>query len=268
MSKYKLVAVDLDGTLLNSQRQLSRRTIETIRRVQQRGVYVTFATGRMYRSALPFAQQLNIDVPLIAYQGALVKNLLTGEILSHHTIPLELAQQVMLYLQEADYHINLYLDDDLFVAESNAVAERYARNCLVDLNVVGDLLAFMDRPPTKILAIDSADRISQLERQLNQQYAADIMHLCTSKSNFLEISNPQATKGHALDMLAQMYNVHRHEVMVFGDSCNDLEMLDYAGWAVVMDNAQDDIKKNADYIAPSNDQDGVAVVLEKMILKD
>ena len=268
MSKYKLIAVDLDDTLLDSQRRISQRTIEAIRQVRKKGIHVTFATGRMFCSARPFAQQLNIDLPLITYQGALIKNVLSEEVLLHRTIPLDLAQQVITYLQQNNYHINLYIDDDLFVSESNPTGERYARNCRVDLNVVGDLLKFMDVSPTKILAIDSAERIAKLQRQLEKIYSTDVLHLCTSKPEFLEISNPEATKGHALAMLAKLFNVQREEVMAIGDSFNDIEMLEYAGMAVVMDNAHDDIKGLADYVAPSNDQDGVAEVLEKLVLKE
>lgn len=268
MSKYKLIAVDLDDTLLDSRRRISQRTIETIQRVQQRGIYVTFATGRMFCSAQPFAKQLNIDLPLITYQGALIKNVLSEEVLLHRTIPLDLARQLIKLLQQDNYHINLYIDDDLFVAQANELGERYARNCRVDLNVVGDLLAFMKVAPTKILAVDSPQRISKLQQQLEQIYTPDVLHICTSKPEFLELSHPEATKGHALAELAKLFNVRQQEIMAIGDSYNDIEMLEYAGLAVVMDNAHDDIKKFADYIAPSNDQDGVAEVLEKLVLKE
>ncbi|MEG6615121.1 Cof-type HAD-IIB family hydrolase [Peptococcaceae bacterium 1198_IL3148] len=267
MDKYKLIAIDMDDTLLNNRLEITERSLQAVRRVREKGIHVTLSTGRMFCSAYPYAMQLGIDLPLITYQGALVKNALSGEVLAHKTIPLELARQVVADVQKCGYHINVYTDDKLYVEKVTPVGLDYARICGVDLNPVGDLVAFLQQPPTKIVVISTESQIDDLKGIMEPIYR-DRLHVCKSKPTFLEFSHPKATKGYALAKLAELFNVQQHEVMAIGDSDNDVEMLEYAGMAVVMANARDHIKTLADYITDSNEEDGVAKVLEKLVLAD
>lgn len=267
MNKYKLIAVDMDDTLLDNKLRISERSIEAVRKVRASGINITLATGRMFCSVKPYAEQLGINLPLITYQGALVKNALSEEVLLHKAVPLNLARQVITSVKEYGYHINVYINDKLYVEKITPEGEHYSEICGIELNAVGDLLGFLQHPPTKVLIISSEEKIDQLQNDMKPIYGEQL-HITKSKPHFLEFSHPEATKGHALAMLANYFGVQREQVMAIGDGYNDVEMLEFAGMGVVVGNARDEIKALADYVAPSNEEEGVAEVLEKLVLKE
>jgi len=261
--KYRLIALDLDGTLLNSKLELTGRVREAVRRARRAGARVTIATGRMYRSVLPYAIKLGIDVPLITYQGALVKTV-SGEEMLYYPVPVELAKKVIRQVKEYGYHINIYLDDSLYVEQITEEGRRYAEMSKVPLHPVGDLLKFLDRDPTKVLVIAKEELLDKLSAELKPMFR-DTLHISKSRPHFLEFSHPRATKAYALSVMLAHYGLQREELLAVGDGYNDLEMLEYAGLGVVTGNARDEIKAVADYVAPSNDEDGVAEVIEKFV---
>ena len=267
VSGYKLIAVDMDDTLLNSKLEITPRSLEAVRRVQAMGIHITLATGRMFCSVKPYAEQLGINLPLITYQGALVKNALSGEVLLHRPVPLDLARQVLTRVKEYGYHVNLYVDDHLYVEKITPEAQNYAQICRVDVTAVGDLLEFLQVPPTKVLVIATEEKNDQMMAEMIPQFGSQL-HITKSKPQFLEFSHPKATKGDALAMLVDYFAVERQQVMAVGDGFNDVEMLQYAGTAVVVGNAREDIKALADYVAPSNDEDGVAIALEELVMNN
>ena len=264
---YRMLAIDLDDTLLNDKLQISQRNKEYIRRAKEAGVHVTLATGRMYCSALPYAQELNINLPLITYQGALVKEAGSGEVLLHRPVPLELAREAMAWVKKLGYHINLYMDDKLYVEKMTPEAETYMRISGITAHPVGDLVAFMQEAPTKVLFVGEVRELDQLELAMRQHFASSL-HICKSKPHFLEISHPEATKGHALDTLARRSGLTAEQVIAIGDAPNDLEMIEYAGLGAVMGNASPEVKEKANYVASSNEEDGVAQVIAKFIFQE
>lgn len=266
MPNYRMIAIDLDDTLLTKDLTISPRTKEYIRRAREAGVHVTLATGRMYQSALPYARELALNLPLITYQGALVKETVSGEELLHLPLPLDLAREVISRIAP-HFHTNVYVDDTLYVEKLTPEAVQYGRVCGVVPHPVGDLLKFLDRAPTKVLAVGKENELNILREQM-QRYFGSALHITKSKPHFLEFSHPLATKGHALDMLARRWGLRADQVIAIGDSDNDLEMLDYAGLGVVMGNARPEVQARADYITRSNDEDGVAEVIARFVLAE
>lgn len=263
---YRLVAIDLDDTLLNSSLNVGPRARAALARARARGVIVTLATGRMYASAAPIARELGFKGPLITYQGAWVRDVDTGETYIHRTVPNEFARSIIDDIRRRGFHINIYLDDRLYMAELTERGERYARLCRVDAHPVGNLLEFLgDNEPTKVLAIADERDIDALMAEMLPRYQG-VLHVTKSKPHFLEFSHPQATKGAALEWLAAHYGVPREAVMAIGDSYNDFDMLEFAGLGVVVGNAREEIKARADYVTASGEDDGVAEALEKFIL--
>ncbi|RYD07145.1 hypothetical protein N752_00755 [Desulforamulus aquiferis] len=130
---------------------------------------------------------------------------------------------------------------------------------------MGDLLKFLNQDPTKVLVVGDEALLDNLWREMAQHFG-ESLHITKSKPHFLELSHPQATKGHALDMLAKGWGLNREQVIAIGDSYNDLEMIEYAGLGVIMGNARQDVKDKADYVTNSNEEDGVAEVIKKFIL--
>ncbi len=262
MPEIKLIAVDLDDTLLSKELRLTDRVKAAVSRVRAAGIHFTISTGRMYSSAARFARKLEINIPMITYQGALIKNSLTGEVLLYRPLKLAYAREIIERVHRLGYHLNAYLDDRLLVERDTPEGRRYASIVGVEAGVVGDLTKFLDRDPTKILTISSESKIDNLCNELAPLYQGK-MHVSKSKPHFLEFSHLNATKGKALAYLAAYFGVGREQVMAVGDGYNDIEMLDYAGLGVAVANARHEIKKKADYVTLAPYGDGVVEALEK-----
>lgn len=264
MEKIKLVALDLDDTLLRTDLTISPRAKKAIKEAVEQGTLVTLATGRMYASALPYAQDLGLDLPLITYQGALVKYA-DGRVVHQQPLELKHAKALLKRLREYSFQINVYINDELYIEEESPELERYARVCKVPYHVVPNLVEAIKTEPSKILVIGDADKLDDLYKELTGDFR-DIVHITKSKSFFLEFAHPLATKGRALHSLATSLGFTAEEVMAVGDSQNDLDMIKYAGLGVAMGNAVPQIKELARYITCKNDDDGVAEAIEKFVL--
>lgn len=266
--KYKLLALDLDDTLLNEKSRISRRNIKAIRGIVEKGMMVTIATGRMFRSALPYARELEVDLPLITYHGALIKNAGSGEVLKHFPLPYDLALEILELGEKMDFHINFYFDDRLFVKEENENTKFYQQIAPIPVESVGELSRFISgkhMEPTKLTILNLDGRIDELQQMLQEKYMVQLSIL-QSRPHFLEITNSQATKGQALDFLARKEGILAEEIVAMGDSYNDLDMLQFAGLGVAVANAPEEVKNAADLITAPNTDDGVALFLEQHFL--
>lgn len=258
----KLIAIDLDDTLLNDNLKITPRTIRAIKAAEKKGVQTTICTGRMYVSTYPYAQELGIDIPLITYNGALVKNSLDNNILYERTVPLKETRNVIELCRKYNCHLNVYHQDKLYVENSGYWANRYSSRIKVPLHEVDDLIEFLQEPPTKLLMMADEDILGKIRKNLE----GSTLYITKSKSHFLEALNPEATKGIGLEVVAKSLNINRENVMAIGDNENDIEMLKYAGYSVAMANADDYVKEHADYVTGNNNEDGVAKVIEEMVL--
>lgn len=264
---YQLIAIDLDDTLLRDDLTISRANKRAITEAVKRNKLVIISTGRMFKSALPFAQELGLHHPIISYQGALVKTADTGQVLVERPVPLELAQEVLHIGYARGIHINVYLNDTLFVDGITEEGIGYANLARVELNPVGDLRRFLTADPTKLLFIGEPAHLDKLLTECREKFAGRL-YVTKSKPHFLEFMHPQANKGGALEELGRIFGIAREEMIAVGDSYNDLDMIEYAGLGVVMGNARDEVKKVADYVTLDNEADGVAHVIEKFLLQD
>lgn len=264
----KLVALDLDDTLLDPGLKISDDCARLIEEARQQGVRVTISTGRMYQSALPYAQQLNIDVPLITYQGAWVKNSLSGEVLYSKPVPVDLAREAMHFFKGAGVHCHSYYDDQLVMESLSKEGKLYSRLAGVEVQIVDDLIGGLDTyDAMKIMAISYDEKkLLEIEQNLKSNYG-DVLHITRSKPHFLEVMHPEADKSKALEVVAMHYNIDRQEVMAIGDSYNDMEMIQWAGLGVAMGNAFKPVKDAADFVTTSNEEEGVAEALRRFVLR-
>ncbi|MDD3267970.1 MAG: Cof-type HAD-IIB family hydrolase [Syntrophomonadaceae bacterium] len=264
----KLVAIDLDDTLLDPELKISSKCTAAIRQVQQKGILVTLATGRMFRSALPYADDLQMDIPLITYQGALVKNSRSQETLYYKPVPGDLGTEVMQYFAGAGVHYQSYFGDQLCMASLSEEGQFYAELAGIEPLIINDMLAFSRQSEAlKILAVSfNEELILAMEKDLISKYGSKL-NIVRSKPYFLEIMNRSANKGIALKVVADHYNIAREEVLAVGDSYNDLDMIKWAGIGVAMGNAPGAVKEAADFITLSNEEEGVAEALQKYVIK-
>jgi hypothetical protein len=268
----RLLVVDIDGTIAGPSNTVNQRVVDAIQAVQAKGIPVAVATGRMYRSALRFHQQIRSTLPLIAYQGAWVQDPSDDKL--HHHIPLDagLTAELLDYFERhpatADISVHLYLDDELYIQSNHAGTDEYVARSSVKPITVTHLRDLLGRSPTKLLAMsEDTVLISTMLGELKQRYAMDEMYLTTSVDRFLEAANPQVNKGMAVKYLAEsLMGLEANQVMAIGDNCNDLEMLEYAGLGVAMGDAPEVVKEKAQWVAPNVEADGVAVAIERFLL--
>lgn len=262
---YKLIAIDIDDTLLNDDIIVTENTKAALKRAIESGVTVTLATGRMFSSAQKIARQINLNVPIITYQGALVKTLLDGKVLYEKNVPAAPARELLQYAQQHGLHIQLYVDDVLYAAEENERLQKYATLVNMTYSIEPDLTKLIEQPNHKMLMIDEPNVIDHHLSILQQRFG-HVLHLTKSKPHYLEVTNPEATKGHALQFMAEHIGCTMEQTIAIGDALNDREMVQVAGLGVAMGNAVEELMNLADYVTLSNNEDGVAHVIEKFVL--
>lgn len=262
---YKLVAIDIDDTLLDHDGRITPATRAALEQAAARGVIITLATGRMFASASEVAKQLGIGVPIITYQGALIKHAGSGEVLYERHVPADAANRIYRHCLETGLHLQAYVDDRLYVAEANDKARAYSANSNVPFVVPPDFAAIVREPQTKMLIIDEPAVLDGVKDHFHRLFG-DTVQITKSKPHFLEFTHPEGTKGNALRFLAARFGVDMEETVAIGDSWNDRDMLEAAGLGVAMGNAVPELKAVAGYIAPANDQEGVRHVIERFLL--
>jgi len=266
--RYRLVAVDLDDTLLSDDLKVSEATKEAMKQAMARGVQLTFATGRSFVSAKQFAQQVGLDVPIITYQGSLIRHTLDGQTLYERYVPADAAAQVEAYCRKHGLHLQTYVNDRLYAMEDNDKLRQYAALSSIPYTVVDSFqdLQGAAAQQVKMIMIDEPARLDAIKPELEQMLGPDV-HLTKSKSHFLEVLHREGTKGHALQYLAAHYDIPMEQTIAIGDAWNDKEMIEAAGLGVAMANAIPEIKELADYVTLSNNEDGVRHVIEKFVLQ-
>ena len=240
---------------------LRPKTREAIAASRAAGIHVVLVTGRMFQSVRRYALEAGIDDPVVCYQGAVVAEPVSGRWLRHVPIPLDLAREAIAALNEEGFGLNCYVDDELYVAEVTDAAKRYAGFQHIELHPVGNLLDWLDRPPTKLVVIDDPQVLDDLKQRMLDRFA-DRLYISKSLPYFLEFASPDVTKAAGLEFLAAHLGFTRERTVAFGDGENDIELVDWAAYGVAVDNADDRVKELADFVCPSVDEEGVAQVLE------
>jgi Cof subfamily protein (haloacid dehalogenase superfamily) len=223
-------------------------------------------TGRMFQSVRRYALEAQLDDPVVCYQGAVVAEPVSGRWLRHEPIPLELARETIAALNEAGFGLNCYVDDELYVAEITPGARSYADFQHIELHPVGDLLAWLDRPPTKLVVIDAPEVLDDLKDRMVARFDGRL-YISKSLPYFLEFASPHVTKAAGLEFVAEQVGFTRETTVAFGDGENDIELVEWAGYGVAVANAHDQVKELADFVCPSVDEEGVAQVLEAFLAR-
>ena len=240
---------------------LRPRTREAITATRAAGIHVVLVTGRMFRSVRRYALEAGIDDPVVCYQGAVVADPASGNWLRHVQIPLELARETIAALNAEGFGLNCYVDDELYVAEVTPEARRYADFQDLELHPVGDLLEWLDQPPTKLVVIGDPDALDGLKQRMLHRFDGRL-YISKSLPYFLEFASPDVTKAAGLAFLAEHLGFARERTVAFGDGENDIELVEWAHFGVAVENADDLVKEVADFVCPSVGEEGVAQVLE------
>ena len=262
---YKLIAIDLDGTLLTDDLTVSPGTVKAIQQAVEMGATVTIATGRMFSSAKQFAQQLGINVPLITYQGAIIMDVDEKEVVYERLIFPDIAKKLVEISSEKNLHLQVFQDDNLYGAVENEKLIGYVEGVKVPYTVEPDLLKLAEKGFMKALFIESPETIDVLQEELKALFG-NRAHIAKSKPHYLEVTHPEANKGLALLHLAKTLGIDQSEIIGIGDNHNDKELIMTAGLGVAMGNAVQEMKDIADYVSLTNNEEGVKHVIEKFVL--
>lgn len=264
--EIKLIACDMDGTLLDSNRNISERNKKAIAKCIAAGKTFIIATGRMYIAARPYALQLGLDVPIVTYNGGLIRGSKSGKIFLEQPIKLETAQELLDYVKETGNYAQFYVGDELYIEKANKYSEMYGKMQGIDSCIIPKGEAFytaQGRPYKILMTMESGDLPATMERY--RQRFKGKLDITSSHPMFLEVMEPGVNKWQAICKLAEQLSIKKDEIMCLGDSDNDYEMVANAGIGVAMANATDKVKSGAKIITASNDDDGVAIVLESIL---
>ena len=265
--EIKLIALDVDGTIMDRNFNISGQVKSAIKKAADKGIYVLIATGRMYSATVPVGKFLGLKTPLIVYQGSLVQEFYrSNKILMHHTVPSDISLQIIKDLREYGVQINVYLDDNLYVENKSDILDEYASKRNIPLYKVDNFENIGKFEPTKILGLDyDKDLINKVRNELKEKYKG-LINITKSTPNFCEFVNNKCSKANSILFLAEKWGIDRSQVMAIGDQENDREMLDIAKIGVAMGNGDKELQEMADYITDSVDNNGAARAIEKFVL--
>ncbi|HET7030709.1 MAG TPA: HAD-IIB family hydrolase [Candidatus Limnocylindrales bacterium] len=269
-----LIALDLDGTLINDDLVLGERTIAAIAAARERGVAVSIVTGRMTTSALPYARTLGLTDPLVAFQGALVRALppperdpRLGRILAHHPLSADAARDAIRWARSVGIEPHVNHLERFIIGADDPRAEDYSTFLGARAEVVPDLAAWLRRPVSKVIAVAAADQpipesiLADGRRRFAGRAAVTISH-----PRFLEFLAPGVSKLVGVRHLARRARVPLGRVLAIGDQFNDLEMIAGVGHGAAMPTAPDAVRAAGRYVAPLLEDQGAAQLIEQLVL--
>ena len=265
-TRIKLIALDLDGTLLHSDKSISEANRRAVRRALDSGIHVVLASGRMHSATARYARGMDFasDSYIISYNGGMGRRLSDQAPLFEHPVSPDKAQWVVRFAAERGLHLNYYLRDRLYTARRDRWSELYRERTGCVSQFADDLALFDGERPTKLVIIDSKEVVAQLTTVLKDHFQDNAQVLVTD-DEYLEIMENDATKGLALQTIAAKLNVAREECMAMGDGYNDLTMLKWAGRGIAMSNGRKSLLEQVSEHAPPADEDGAAVKINELL---
>lgn len=265
---FKAVFIDVDGTLIRSDHSISHATFTTIEKLRRKGILVILVSARPLSAMMQIAQNLGLlNNPLASLNGAYIS--LDSEIIFDSIIDLGISSMLYQFLQGYSATV-IYYQHDLWFSElqnNNTDYEQKITSVPITIQPFNYTLQSwqnIDAGPNKILVIAKETETFEILKGLRGQFIQHL-NIYTSKSTYIEIMNNKASKVNAVRLLINRYNIKQEEIITIGDNFNDKEMIEYAGFGIAMGNAPAEVKDVANYIADTNDNDGVAKALEEIV---
>lgn len=267
----KAIATDIDGTLLDSNRQLSVRTIKAFKGLDRK-MPVILASSRMPSAMTHLQRELGVEGhPLVCYNGGYViqyNGTASPKVFTTVTIPLDVCLSIHALVKETDIHLSLYFEDNWYAPRMDKWTEREETITKVKATIEGNESAFSrwkqnGNGAHKLMCMGSEEEIAALYQRLNELHGNDI-HVYRSRSTYLELAPKAISKATGVRLALEPYNISMEDVMAFGDNYNDIDMLQAVGYGVAVANGRDEVKAVAKEIAGVSYEDGVARVVEGM----
>ena len=267
---YEIIALDVDGTLTNSRKEITDRTRSALIEAQRQGKKVIVASGRHQFGLKDIAKELMLDKfggYIMAFNGGRIIDASTGEVLSARLFPHESIKPVCDAVKDANITVITY-EGDTIIMNDKVNDYTYIEKDVhkIEMVVVDDFLSSIKFDVNKILLAGEPDELDEYQKLLSKRYDG-LLEIYKSAPYFLELMPFGISKGSMLPLLLEKLHISREELIAFGDNYNDMTMIGYAGMGVAMANGEPEIKKIANYVCPSNDEDGIAQALQKFVLK-
>jgi Cof subfamily protein (haloacid dehalogenase superfamily) len=267
----RLIALDIDGTLIGDDHAVGARTKKAVRAAMDRDVAVSLVTGRMVSSAMRFARELGLSAPLVGYQGGLIRAIpepgshRLGKLLLHTPLPADAAQRILRWTRQRglDPHVN-HLERFILRADDPR-ADDYSAFMGAHAELVPDLIGSITHPVTKILAVGEPPLPVEVAPDARAEFAG-IADVTISHPRFLEFVAPGVSKGRAIRWLARRLGIPLGATLAIGDQWNDFEMIAEVGHGTAMPSAPVEVRAAARYVAPPLDEDGAARIIEALVL--
>lgn len=257
--RHKLVALDIDGTLLNDRHELTEETKKAVRKVYQNGVIVALASGRGPSSVLPIMEEIGIEGPIITHNGAVIVESVDRKVWHEVGFGVEELSPVFDYCRKSDLHFDANSVYDVYVEHLDSTREQlYQTYFLRPIQL--ENITMLDKTVLKCTLMGRADQLDKAMEDLNA-FSADY-HVVRSGMEFIDIMHRDAVKGKALRTLCTKLDIPMKDVLAVGNYFNDLQMIRWAGTGVAVANAPEGVRDAADEVIPSNNDNGVARLLE------
>ncbi|WP_019240466.1 MULTISPECIES: Cof-type HAD-IIB family hydrolase [Bacillus] len=264
MSEKHLIALDLDGTLLQNDKTISNRTKSVLATLKEQGHHVMIATGRPFRSSLPYYKELSLDTPIVNFNGAFVHHPLSASWGTYHSpLDIKVAMDIIEACQSFQYHnIIAEVRDDIYFHQHDEIFIDAMK--MGDPKItIGDLRNYLELSPTSMLIHADPESVTSIRDHLSAVHAEVIDHRrWADPYHVVEIIKAGLNKAVGIKRVAEYLNVPQNQIIAFGDEDNDLEMLEYAGTGVAMGNGISAVKNIANETTLSNEEDGIALFLE------
>lgn len=277
--KYKLICIDMDGTLLSTDHKVSDYNINAIKKADKMGIHIAITTGRIYASAKYYSQIIGIDAPIITANGASIKSSGKGEVIYNNPIPSNILIGFANILNKHNLKANFTTGDTIFTSYevpethtykimNKTVSDDLKVNFLTFDNIEDGIAKFEGKVLKCFIGENiKLDSLKSARNEITEAFG-DSLHIVSSGPNNFEIMQKDSSKGNAAKKLADMLGIAQSEVMCIGDSENDLSMIQFAGLGVAMGNAMELLKSEADYITDTNDNSGVGKVIEMLFTSE
>lgn len=267
---YKLIAMDIDGTLLNSAKQITPHTRYALLEAQQQGKRLILASGRHPVGVYPIASDLLLDKYggfIMSFGGGKIIDCTTGQTVVTRLFPKEYLADIVSVLKESNITVMVHDETKIFADNKVNDYTNVEKDIVkMDMTVVDDFVGAVKFDINKILLAGEPYELDKYQEILSRRYDG-LLDVYKSAPYFLELMPFGVSKGSMLPLLLKKLGVDREELIAFGDNYNDLTMIGYAGLGVAMENAEEEVKKIANYVCESNDNDGIANTLSKFVLR-
>ncbi len=267
---YEIIALDIDGTLTNSKKEITAPTLNALKELQKQGKKVALASGRPTPGLKNCANLLELQKYggyLLAFNGAKIINYQTKEAIFNQTLPIDIIPKLYDFAVEHNVGIITYEGDGVIAGNGvDKYIELEARINGIPVTAIDNFREYVTFPVNKCLMTGDGDYLAEVEKLLIKEYG-QLLSIYRSEAFFLEIMPQNVDKANSLSHLLKALGLNREQLIACGDGYNDISMIQYAGLGVAMENAKDEVKKAADYITLDNDSDGVLKVINEFMLK-